>query len=236
MLIWYSRQTHRSPEDSKARKCPECNKVRLLSKSILKIQFDVSGVRFHACIFDASANARLGSPLSPVWKDLLTTVAVERTHADTHRRKALRVSHLWKVFLWQVKPEGSPSNSCGCKSEEIVFHFIHKPTVSSTAFQLQQMWKRICPQVISCETWRGGMYQQLNNWRFGNVFVRKIASEKASTFFHHLSYQWLLLSWWKRTWFVKYLCLKSILLKASKYINRSMAMLAVLNVKLLDHS
>ena len=28
MLIWFPRQTHRSPEDSKARKCPECNKVR----------------------------------------------------------------------------------------------------------------------------------------------------------------------------------------------------------------
>ena len=93
----------------------------------LKIPFYVSGVRFYACIFHASANARLGSPLSPVWKDLLATVAVERTHADAHWRKAVRVSHLWKVFLGQVKPEGSPSNSCGCKSEEIVFHFIHNP-------------------------------------------------------------------------------------------------------------
>ena len=45
-------------------------------------------------------------------------------------------------------------------------------TNPSVAFQLQQMWKRICTQVLSGETRRGGM-RQLNNWGFGNVFVRR---------------------------------------------------------------
>ena len=139
MLIWYCRQTHRSPEDSKARKCPECNKVRILfSGRIFQFQC-FSGVRFHACLFHAPANARLWSPLSPVWKDLLKTVAVERTHADAHRGKAVRVSHLWKVLLRQVKPQSSSSDSRGCKSENMILCFIHKPLRSlSTAADVEK--------------------------------------------------------------------------------------------------
>ena len=99
----------------------------------------------------------------------------------------------------------------------------------SVAFQLQQMWKRICTQVLSGETRRGGM-RQLNNWGFGNVFVRRrrqfvrrrqLQPGKTSSppLFADIAnigmykptiwvYQWCLLSWWSRTWFVKYLCFK----------------------------
>ena len=102
-------------------------------------QFYASGVRFHTCLFYAPANARLGSPLSPVWKDLLKTVAVERTHADAHRRKAVRVSHLWKILLRQVKPESSPSDSRGCKSEKMILCFIHNSLHSlSTATHVEK--------------------------------------------------------------------------------------------------
>ena len=133
----------------------------------LRIQFYVSGVRFHACIFHASANARLRSPLSPVWKDLLATVAVERTHADTHWRKAVRVSHLWKVILGQVKPEGSPSNSCGCKSEEIGFHFIHNPVFLHSLSTAADVEKNLPSSLIWWSTKRRDVpaAQQLRFWK-----------------------------------------------------------------------
>ena len=103
MLIWFPRQTHRSPEDSKARKCPECNKVRK-NRGISFSRFYLPGLRFDACLFHAPANPRLRPPLSPMWKDILSPVAVKRTHADPHGGETVRLSHLWKVFLWQVEP------------------------------------------------------------------------------------------------------------------------------------
>ena len=126
-----------------------------------------SGVRFHACLFHAPANARLWSPLSPVWKDLLKTVAVERTHADAHRRKAVRVSHLWKVILGQVKPEGSPSNSCGCKSEEIGFHFIHNPVFLHSLSTAADVEKNLPSSLIWWSTKRRDVpaAQQLRFWK-----------------------------------------------------------------------
>ena len=101
-----------------------------------------SGLCIHACLLHASANARLWSPLSPVWKDLLKTLAAERTHADSHRRETIRVPHLWKVFLWQVKSESSPSNSCGDKSEEMIqCNVLFTRPFLSIAFKMQQCEK-----------------------------------------------------------------------------------------------
>ena len=68
------------------------------------LRFDFPGLRFDAGLFHAPSNPRLRPPLSPMWKDILSPVAVKRTHADPHGGETVRLSHLWKVFLWQVEP------------------------------------------------------------------------------------------------------------------------------------
>ena len=71
-------------------------------KNLTKIDFP--GLRLDACLFHAPANPRLRPPLSPMWKDILPPMAVKRTHANPHGGETVRLSHLWKVFLWQVQP------------------------------------------------------------------------------------------------------------------------------------
>ena len=154
-----------------------------------KIKFP--GLCVHACLLHASANARLWSPLSPVWKDLLKTLAAERTHADSHRRETIRVPHLWKVFLWQVKSESSPSNSCGDKSEEMIqCNVLFTRPFLSIAFKMQQCEKELHWSPIWWKTKRRDVAaQHLMFWKFREEKVK-------------------LFSEWKWTPFVKYLCLE----------------------------
>ena len=78
---------------AKQENAPSATKYEFKFENVLqKIKFP--GLCVHACLLHASANARLWSPLSPVWKDLLKTLAAERTHADSHRRETIWVPHL----------------------------------------------------------------------------------------------------------------------------------------------
>ena len=117
-------------------------------------------------------------------------------------------------------------------------------TNPSVAFQLQPMWKRIRTQVLSGETRRGGM-RQLNNWGFGNVFVRKIIPGKkplhtqplfadiASIGMYIASFHY----WSLPVIIVILICWIPVFeINHSKTAKYTLPMLAVSNVKWLDHS
>ena len=90
------RQTHRSPDHSKARRCNLCNKVRQSPSSHITMITIISspGLRLYAGLLDAHENPLGRTRLPRLWEDILQAVATEGTHADPHRREAVQLSRL----------------------------------------------------------------------------------------------------------------------------------------------
>ena len=84
------RQTHRSPDHSKARKCNLCNKVTITFEYLLqKYNPSVSGLCLDASLLHAHEDPRSWSQLYCLQQNLLQALAAQRSYEDPHRREAL---------------------------------------------------------------------------------------------------------------------------------------------------
>ena len=116
------------------------------------------------------------------WKDTCGRT-LEKNLTGVPSVKSLSLtSQTWELTFRLMRRQKWENNS--------LFYSQKQPPFYSIALQLQQMWKRICTQVLSGETRRGGMYQ-LNNWGFGNVFVRGRKMGKATTLCLVLQLLWV---------------------------------------------